>query len=291
MSKYTREKKGELLKKCLGPEFVLSRPGAGGSKVMYITGDVVINLANEVFGYDGWSSEIRSYQLNYEEKTDQGKYNIGISTVVRITLKASETFHEDIGFGAVENARSKEAAFALARKQSATDGLKRAFRKFGNLLGNCLYDKPFLNQLSNMAKPSKRYAPDDIYRFEHYHQSNNKKSKIENNSSNNGNHGKNNHSRNSNAKHSIPSSSSLVTSTSPYTVPSKSATETSAMNTNASLVTVVVTPEDIKKPSSPSLLISENSFVIDEDDEFYANLANGAYNEEEFDIAVIKDEF
>ncbi|KAI9306107.1 Rad52/22 family double-strand break repair protein-domain-containing protein [Cunninghamella echinulata] len=278
MSGRTNEEKAILLKKGLGPEFVNSRPGAGGSKVMYMTGDVVINLANEVFGYNGWSSEIKSYHLDYQEQTEQGRYNVGISTVVRVTIKEG-SFHEDIGFGAVENARSKDAAFALARKQSATDALKRTLRKFGNLLGNCLYDKSYLNQLSTMAKPSKRYASDDIYRFQNQHtqqqqqQNNNKKLKLEQDQD----------------KHKIKIESMNKNVNTKLSVPSPSPTSSATTNTLSLLIKKSSSPppsgpNPAAAPSSPSLLISEDSFVIDEDDEFYANLADGAYNDEELGI-------
>ena len=31
-----------------------------------------------------------------------------------------------------------------------TDALKRAFRTFGNLLGNCLYDKAYVSEVGKM---------------------------------------------------------------------------------------------------------------------------------------------
>ena len=34
--------------------------------------------------------------------------------------------------------------FVQARKEAVTDGLKRAFKSFGNALGNCLGDKEYL---------------------------------------------------------------------------------------------------------------------------------------------------
>ncbi|CAO3610039.1 unnamed protein product [Cunninghamella echinulata] len=290
MSDRTNEEKAVLLKKGLGPEFVNSRPGAGGSKVMYITGDVVINLANEVFGYNGWSSEIKSYHLDYQEQTEQGRYNIGISTVVRVTIKEG-SFHEDIGFGAVENARSKDAAFALARKQSATDALKRTLRKFGNLLGNCLYDKSYLNQLSTMAKPSKRYASEDIYRLQSHHpqqqqqqNNNNKKIKLEQDQDKHKVKIESMH-KNINTKLSVPSSSSTSSATTPS---APTATNTLSLLIKKSSPPPPSGPNTAPAPtpSSPSLLISEDSFVIDEDDEFYANLADGAYNDEELGIDI-----
>lgn len=41
----------------LGPEFLSQRPGPGGGpKLTYAEGWKIINLANEVFGFNGWST-------------------------------------------------------------------------------------------------------------------------------------------------------------------------------------------------------------------------------------------
>lgn len=52
------------------------------------------------------------------------------------------------------NARNKAVAFEKARKQGVTDATKRALRFFGNSLGNCLYDTPYLGGIGKMAKPT-----------------------------------------------------------------------------------------------------------------------------------------
>lgn len=54
------------LEKQLGPEYVSTRVGpAGGGKLTYIEGWKAINLANEVFGFDGWASSITSLTVDY----------------------------------------------------------------------------------------------------------------------------------------------------------------------------------------------------------------------------------
>lgn len=53
------------LNKQLGPEYISSRPGNGGGKVAYITGNKAIALANEVFGFNGWSSSLGQVQIDY----------------------------------------------------------------------------------------------------------------------------------------------------------------------------------------------------------------------------------
>lgn len=49
----------------LGPEYISSRPGGGGQKVHYLSADKCINLANEVFGFNGWSSSIQRVDIDF----------------------------------------------------------------------------------------------------------------------------------------------------------------------------------------------------------------------------------
>ncbi len=68
VSEYTAKEIATLssrLEKQLGPEYISSRPGAGGGKVHYLSADKCINLANEVFGFNGWSSGIMNIQVDF----------------------------------------------------------------------------------------------------------------------------------------------------------------------------------------------------------------------------------
>ncbi len=82
---------------------------------------------------------------------------------MRVILRDG-TFHEDVGFGSIENARSKAAAFEKAKKEATTDALKRALRTFGNVLGNCLYDKVYLGNVSKMKMPVKIFSDANLHR-------------------------------------------------------------------------------------------------------------------------------
>lgn len=53
------------LDKQLGPEYLLSRQGPGGQTLHYIPAEKVINLANEIFGFNGWSSSIQNVHIDY----------------------------------------------------------------------------------------------------------------------------------------------------------------------------------------------------------------------------------
>ncbi|KAJ5060441.1 hypothetical protein J3E72DRAFT_233710 [Bipolaris maydis] len=151
------------LNKQLGPEYISQRPGNGGGRVAYLEGNKAIALANEVFGFNGWSSSLGQVQIDYVDEHQNGKVSLGLSIVVRITLKDG-TYHEDIGYGSIENGKGKAASFEKAKKEAATDGLKRSLRTFGNVLGNCLYDKEYLKKVQAMKVKPIKFQEDNLYR-------------------------------------------------------------------------------------------------------------------------------
>lgn len=111
--------------------------------------------------------------------SDSVRYNIGVTAIVRVWTKDGGS-HEDVGFGQIENAKSKadgldkvsasdSSVFFLAlsmligrflhsspqcQKEAVTDAIKRSLRMFGNVLGNCIYDKSFISNVSKV-KPVK----------------------------------------------------------------------------------------------------------------------------------------
>lgn len=162
----------------LGPEFISTRPGGNGMKLTYTEGWKVINLANEVFGFNGWSTAVVNVTCDFADyDPNTQRHSIGIAAIVRVTLRDG-TYHEDMGYGMMENSKSKAAAFdkvrvrshpaafllhfvtyivsgsaSQCRKEAVTDALKRALRNFGNLLGNCLYDKEYTKEIQKIKPP------------------------------------------------------------------------------------------------------------------------------------------
>lgn len=76
------------LKKQLGPEYISSRPGAAGQRVHYLAADKCINLANEVLGFNGWSSAIKQIQIDYVGYTESDSMTCS-TDILRLT-KASQ---------------------------------------------------------------------------------------------------------------------------------------------------------------------------------------------------------
>ncbi|KAF8306049.1 recombination protein Rad52 [Clavulina sp. PMI_390] len=149
----------------LGPEYLSTRPGPGGGpKLTYIEGWKAINLANEVFGFQGWSSSISSITVDYiDYNPETQRYNIGVGAIVRVTLRDG-TYHEDTGYGTIENVKQKGAGIDKCKKEAITDGVKRALRSFGNVLGNCLYDKNFIKEVMKVPVGHEKFDRAALHR-------------------------------------------------------------------------------------------------------------------------------
>uniref|UniRef100_A0A673GAW8 DNA repair protein RAD52 homolog n=1 Tax=Sinocyclocheilus rhinocerous TaxID=307959 RepID=A0A673GAW8_9TELE len=138
------------LRQKLGPEYISTRPAGGGQKVCYIEGHKVISLANEMFGYNGWSHSISQQNVDFVDLIN-GKFYVGVSAFVKVQLKDG-SYHEDVGYGVSEGLKSKALSLEKARKEAVTDGLKRALKCFGNALGNCILNKEYLIAINKIPK-------------------------------------------------------------------------------------------------------------------------------------------
>ncbi|KAH0580949.1 hypothetical protein H2248_012102 [Termitomyces sp. 'cryptogamus'] len=149
----------------LGPEYISQRPGPGGGpKLTYAEGWKIINLANEVFGFNGWSSSIVNLTTDFVDYNEESRrYNVGATAIVRVTLRDG-VFHEDVGYGMLENSKSKGTALDKCKKEAVTDGLKRALRNFGNLLGNCLYDKAYTQEVVKIKVQPPKFDKSILHR-------------------------------------------------------------------------------------------------------------------------------
>ncbi|XP_073400278.1 DNA repair protein RAD52 homolog [Dendrobates tinctorius] len=138
------------LRQKLGPEYISSRQAGGGQKVCYIEGHKVISLANETFGYNGWSHSVTQQNVDFVD-LNNGRFFVGVCAFVKVQLKDG-SYHEDVGYGVSEGLKSKALSLEKARKEAVTDGLKRALKCFGNVLGNCIMDKDYLRAVNKLPK-------------------------------------------------------------------------------------------------------------------------------------------
>ncbi|GAA5915590.1 hypothetical protein JCM6882_006386 [Rhodosporidiobolus microsporus] len=165
-TKQRQQRSQFLLNKILGPDLVASRSGGGGVKLHYLEGWRAINIANDVFGYNGWYTDIKYLEADFVDyHEDTGRWSMGVTAIVRVRLQDGAS-HEDVGYGKMENTKSKADGLDKCKKEAVTDALKRALRHFGKLLGNCLYDKAYLQQIGKMGTPKPKFDWDSLYKPE-----------------------------------------------------------------------------------------------------------------------------
>ena len=83
----------ELLSQKLDEYEISSRVGPGNKKLMYLEGWRGIEIANTIFGPNGWADEVIDIGEDFCESSPGDKWTIGISALVRVTLKDG-CFHE-----------------------------------------------------------------------------------------------------------------------------------------------------------------------------------------------------
>lgn len=137
----------------LNPDQVLTRPGQGGAKVVYIDTHTAVQQARAVFGEDGFTVEVKVPPA----VLFQGNGRVCVQAVVRVTL-ANGCFHEDVG---VSTSTLPDPAEALkqACKSSVSDATKRALQHFGPALGGCLRDPQFVRMVTTGKQRTTPVAP------------------------------------------------------------------------------------------------------------------------------------
>lgn len=145
-----REAVGEQLSSLLGPEFVSTRSGPGNKSVPYIAGYNVFRIANRIFGYDGFNTKVVEVRTIFcEKEQSSGQWSVGVEVTGSVTLVRDGVSREDLGHGSGTNA-DKLQAFQKAAKEAGTDSYKRAFRQFGDVFGNCIYDPVYRDRIKHV---------------------------------------------------------------------------------------------------------------------------------------------
>lgn len=158
----------------LGPEFVKSRAGPGGSRLSYLSSSDATYVANSIFGNDRWSTEVLR-QEETEPRQEGGKWVVEALCRVRVSVHwatiGATTFHEGTGFGGgSRGAKTRGDALEMAVKEAESDAHKRALRHFGEATGNCFYDKNYVAWIEKIGTregkhdPSKQFAHEQLLR-------------------------------------------------------------------------------------------------------------------------------
>ncbi len=110
-----------------------------GTEIAYLEGCHVIDEANRIFGFDGWSRETVESSCIWAKQSGQ-RYGTAYSTRVRVTVFAGERTIIREGQGSGEAfAFMPGEAHERAMKAAETDATKRALMTFGNPFGLSLY--------------------------------------------------------------------------------------------------------------------------------------------------------
>ena len=126
------EEQKKLLNQKINKDNVSFRPGGGGQKLAYVESWHVIQEANRIFGFDGWSSET-IYTLCVSDTNP-------ITYIAKVKITVGDIVREGTGAGHGRMGSIGEK-HELAIKEAESDARKRALMQFGDQFGLSLYDK------------------------------------------------------------------------------------------------------------------------------------------------------
>jgi hypothetical protein len=135
----------------------------GGMSLSYLEAwDVKAHLIR-VFGFGGWSADVLSADLAFEDQDDKGRWNVGYKVVMRLRLHVDEDFLGDTTYteAAVGSATlpQRGEAHDMAVKTAESDALKRAAINLGTQFGLSLYDGGNRNDVvGHTLNPPEGYA-------------------------------------------------------------------------------------------------------------------------------------
>ena len=135
----------------------VKRREQGNITLSYLEGYDIIDMANSIFGFDGWSYNIENLEQVSEEINENNNKVIAYRAVINITVYNTNhqlfVIRSDVGYG-IGISNNYATAHESGGKEAVTDALKRSIRSFGSQFGNALYDKTQKNvDYSNNQTP------------------------------------------------------------------------------------------------------------------------------------------
>ena len=127
------EEQKNLLNQKINKNNVSFRSGGGGQQLAYVESWHVIQEANRIFGFDGWSSEtLETFLVSEDPKC--------ITYVARVRITVGDIVREGTGAGHGRMGSIGDK-YESAVKEAESDARKRALMQFGDQFGLSLYDK------------------------------------------------------------------------------------------------------------------------------------------------------
>jgi recombination DNA repair RAD52 pathway protein len=134
------QKQREVLLKGINPKRVAKREQSGRSMSYLESWDVKAHLIR-VFGFGGWSWDVKTAELVFEEKNEKGQWNVGYKVIGTLTINdAHWATYTEAAVG-TSTQPSRGEAHDMAVKSGESDALKRAAINLGDQFGLSLYNK------------------------------------------------------------------------------------------------------------------------------------------------------
>jgi len=136
-----------------------------GRSLSYVEAWHVIDEANRIFGFDGWTREtvsmIETNRDLVQLTGDRGPYQQWrVGYLAKVRVEAGGVVREGSGFGSgMSKPEALGEAIESAAKEAESDAMKRALMTFGNPFGLALYDKTQENVDREPPKPPKPVPP------------------------------------------------------------------------------------------------------------------------------------
>ena len=152
------EEQKKLLNQKINKNNVSFRSGGGGQKLAYVESWHVIQEANRIFGFDGWSSETIETSLVFEDPKC-------VSYIAKVRITVGNVIREGTGagHGRMGGVGDKHES---AIKEAESDARKRALMQFGDSFGLSLYDKDKAWLRTEDSKPATTSSNKPIERSE-----------------------------------------------------------------------------------------------------------------------------
>ncbi len=152
------EEQKKLLNQKINKKNVSFRSGGGGQQLAYVESWHVIQEANRIFGFDGWSSETIETSLVFEDLKC-------VSYIAKVRITVGNVIREGTGagHGRMGGVGDKHES---AIKEAESDARKRALMQFGDSFGLSLYDKDKAWLKTEDSKPATTSSNKPIERSE-----------------------------------------------------------------------------------------------------------------------------
>lgn len=116
----------------------------GNIQLSYLEGHDVIDTANQIFGFGGWSYTVTSLEMVSHEINQNQNNVVCYKAIIKVNVynndHTMQISREDVGFGA-GIAKTLADSHEGGAKEAITDGIKRCMKSYGNQLGLSLYNK------------------------------------------------------------------------------------------------------------------------------------------------------